>query len=91
MKLPLLFLLFAFGMMGMLAAQQTIFEDDFESYSPNDKVAQAASGFWDTWSGATGGAEDGTVSTDYAASGDHSMRINGTNDIVAPHCERATY
>ncbi len=62
---------------------QIIFQDDFESYSDGDRIAQAAANdFWDTWSGNTGGAEDGRITVAQAASGSNSMYISGTNDVL---------
>ncbi len=63
-------------------AQTVIFEDDFESYTAGDRVAQASAMGWDTWSGTVGGAEDGLVSTGQASSGVNSMFISGTNDVL---------
>jgi len=66
-------------------AQTTLFSDDFESFNAGDHVAQNdASGYWTTWSGATGGSEDGVVSADYnyTTSGANSMMISGSNDQI---------
>jgi hypothetical protein len=75
--LSLLVMLFAFGMQA-----QVIFQDDFESFTAGDRVAQASTANWDTWSGAVGGAEDGTISDAQAASGVNSLYISGTNDVL---------
>jgi hypothetical protein len=48
--------------------------DDFESYADGSTTGGQAA-WWTTWSGTLGGAEDGIVSTDYAASGNNSMLI----------------
>lgn len=49
--------------------------DDFETYTAGDPVSPGAS-WWSTWSGAEGGAEDGTVSIEQAYSGANSMLIS---------------
>ncbi len=60
-----------------------IFEDDFESYSPGDKLAEtAANDFWTTWSNDPGSAEDATISDNFAASGSNSALISTGNDVV---------
>jgi len=57
--------------------------DNFESYAVNSTTGPNAD-WWTTWSGTEGGAEDGIVSADQAASGLKSMLIaeGGTQDVV---------
>ena len=57
--------------------QTPLLEEDFESYSVGDYIG-ATSAYWTTWSGATGGDEDGQVSDEQANSGTQSLKIFGT-------------
>ena len=57
--------------------QTPLLEEDFESYSVGDYIGVASS-VWTTWSGATGGAEDGQVSDEQSNSGTQSLKIFGT-------------
>jgi hypothetical protein len=57
--------------------QTPLLEEDFESYSVGDYIGVASS-VWTTWSGATGGDEDGQVSDEQANSGTQSLKIFGT-------------
>ncbi|MCK5855935.1 MAG: T9SS type A sorting domain-containing protein [Bacteroidales bacterium] len=61
---------------------QVIIDEDFDSYTSGDKMAQSASAPWTTWSNAPGGAEDGTIMDKYAASGSNSLFIANGNDLV---------
>ncbi len=77
--LPVYFLLFI--TQGVFA-QTLLFSDDFENYTVGGGVA-AQNTDWDTWDGSAG--VDGTVSSDYASSGDNSVIIEGTGvDLVLP-------
>ena len=70
--------------------QATSFEifDDIEAYTDGGKIVEQALAqgldFWTCWSGdgGAGGAEDGTVTTEYAQSGANSVMCSGTNDFV---------
>jgi len=55
--------------------------DGFEGYASGSAIA--GQGIWRTWSGPAGTAEDASVSGARAATGDRSLKINGTSDIVA--------
>jgi len=56
--------------------------DNFDSYAVGSTTGTNAS-WWSTWSGTTGGAEDGIVSDDFAFSGSNSMLIaEGQNQDV---------
>ncbi|MDD3877926.1 MAG: T9SS type A sorting domain-containing protein [Bacteroidales bacterium] len=60
---------------------QTLYQDDFESYTVNQGIAQQST-TWDTWSSSPGTAEDPTVSDLYSLSGTNSVKVSGTNDGV---------
>ncbi len=59
-----------------------VFCDNIDTY-PIGALGPNAD-WWSTWSGTEGGAEDGLVSTDYAASGDNSALIpeGGVTDVI---------
>ena len=62
------------------------FEEDFESYSPGDLIAQTSND-WNTWSNPNGGADDDAEVTDFvSAGGSNSLYLNDDNsdDIVLP-------
>ncbi len=61
---------------------QTMYSDDFESYTVGNGIAQEEGNWWNTWSGAPGSAEDPTVSDAFAYQGTKSVKISGTNDGV---------
>ena len=61
---------------------QVIINENFDSYTSGDKMAQAASSPWTTWSNSPGGSEDGTISDKYASSGSNSLFISKDNDLV---------
>ena len=73
---------------GSAFGQDPLLEEDFESYQVGDYIG-ATSAYWTTWSGATGGAEDGQVSDEQANSGTQSLKIfgalaGGPMDIYLP-------
>ncbi len=57
--------------------------DNFDAYTSGDPLGPGASWFT-TWSGTEGGAEDGTISSDYAYSGANSALIpeGGSTDVI---------
>lgn len=57
--------------------------DNFETYLVGDPVSTGAS-WWSTWSGVSGGPDEGTVSDEQANSGANSMLISegGVNDML---------
>jgi hypothetical protein len=62
------------------------FEEDFESYSPGDLIAQSSND-WNSWSDPNGGADDDAEVTDFvSAGGSNSLYLNDDNsdDIVLP-------
>lgn len=62
---------------------QTIFTDNFDSYTSGNKVAQSCtSGIWTTWSNAPGGSEDADVSSTQSSSASNSAYIQNDNDLV---------
>lgn len=74
----------AMASMSLLANAQTVLVDeDFESYTSNQSLAQQST-LWETWSGSLGGADDAVVSTDAALSGTNSLLIYHDNDMILP-------
>lgn len=63
---------------------QQILYDDFESYEAGTKIAgQSETDNWTTWSGATGGAEDGLITEEVAFEESlNSLNITTNNDVV---------
>jgi hypothetical protein len=62
------------------------YEDDFESYTAGDLIAQS-SNVWEAWSGsAGGGADDASVSNAQASGGSNSLYLNNADgdDVVLP-------
>ena len=65
-----------------LQAQVTIFEDNFDAYTPGYGVV-ASNPLWSNWSNM--GNSDATVSSDYSSSPANSAFINGqATDLVLP-------
>lgn len=81
MKNLLFSIVFVF-VFGNVFSQTTLFENNFDSYSNGDKVAQVAGTPWTTWSNAPGGSEDGTVSNTQSVSPNNSINIITNNDLV---------
>ncbi len=61
-----------------LMAQTVIFEEDFDSYSDGQLLAQTAGLPWTTWSNTPGSAEDTPISSDQAYSGTLSAKFSGS-------------
>tara|TARA_B100000767_G_scaffold94602_1_gene90957 strand:- start:3483 stop:13592 length:10110 start_codon:yes stop_codon:yes gene_type:complete len=62
------------------------FEDDFESYTAGDSIAQT-SNVWEAWSGPDGGgADDAVISNAQASSGSNSLYLNNADgdDLILP-------
>lgn len=77
----LLVVVLLFATTGLMA--QTIYTDDFESYTTGQGVAdQDATDTWTTWSGTTGDVEDPLVTDAAAHAGTQAMVIEGSNDAV---------
>ena len=68
---------FALLVIGSAFGQTPIFEEDFETYAVGDYIGEMSTVFT-TWSGTTGGDEDGQVSDEQANSGTQSLKIFGT-------------
>lgn len=63
---------------GVVSAQTLLYEDDFESYTTGGYVAQQNPDWWITWSGGTGGGEDGIISETVSHSPVKSVLIDET-------------
>jgi hypothetical protein len=82
MKKLLLFSGMLFACVAM-QAQTIVFQENFDTYTAGDKIAVVNTNFT-TWSAAPGGSEDGTISTEQAASPSNSLKIVSANDVVFP-------
>ncbi|HPS70976.1 MAG TPA: T9SS type A sorting domain-containing protein [Bacteroidales bacterium] len=82
MKKLLLFSGMLFACVAM-QAQTIVFQENFDTYTAGDKIAVVNTNFT-TWSAAPGGSEDGTISTEQAASPSNSLKIVPGNDVVFP-------
>ena len=65
-----------------MQAQTVIFTDNFDSYTAGQRLCSQNNNDWTTWSNSPGSAEDAYISTEQAASGSNSLKINGSNDII---------
>lgn len=72
-----------------LQAQTIVFQENFDSYTPGDKIAVVNTSFT-TWSAAPGGSEDGTISNEQSASPSNSLKIVTGNDVVFPIADLTT-
>ena len=63
---------------GVVSAQTLLYEDDFESYTTGGYVAEQNPDWWMTWSGGTGGGEDGIISETFSHSPTKSVLIDET-------------
>ena len=59
-----------------------LFSDDFDAYTAGEKLACQNPDAWTTWSNAPCGTEDPVISTEQAFSGNNSVKVNGTVDLV---------
>ena len=64
---------------GSALAQTPLLEEDFESYDNGSYIGESSS-VWSTWSGTTGGDEDGIITDEFANSG-IVVEINIEKDI----------
>ncbi|MBR3492342.1 MAG: T9SS type A sorting domain-containing protein [Bacteroidales bacterium] len=66
--------------------EQELIGDSFEEYTVGNKIAAeavaAGHDWWTTWSNNPGGANDGTVSNDYASEGNNSGYFTNASDQV---------
>lgn len=76
----LAFVLAAFSLQAQ--NRDIVYEDDFESYTAGDYLAESIPDWWTTWTDNPGSAEDAVISSDEAASGVNSVYVSGTNDMV---------
>jgi hypothetical protein len=60
---------------GLASNGQLIYVENFEAYAAGSPMASVAPLYWDTWSGAPGGPEDGVVDDSLAHSGSKSLKI----------------
>ena len=65
-----------------LNAQTTLFEDNFDTYTVGQPLAQEAGDPWTTWSETPGGGEDPLISDTYANSPSNSINVIAGNDAV---------
>jgi len=77
MKKQLLFLL-AGSFSGIVSGQVVVIDQNFDSFTAGDLVAQTAGLPWSTWSSAPGGTEDTPISDEQASSGSLSAKLSGT-------------
>jgi hypothetical protein len=61
---------------------QSLYFDDFESYTVGGFIAVQNPTWWTTWSGTPGSAEDGVISNEQAQSGSQSVKVQGTTDLL---------
>ncbi|MBM3419230.1 MAG: Omp28-related outer membrane protein, partial [Bacteroidetes bacterium] len=76
-------LLIIFGMFVSTMSFSQLFSDDFESYAPGSYIGPQSTS-WTTWSGAEGGAEDVTITTNQASSGTNSTYFSSTSANGGP-------
>ena len=81
MKKVLLLFSLAFSF-AMLQAQTVVYSDNFDSYTAGQQLCSQNNTNWTTWSNTPGSAEDAYISTEQANSGNNSLKITGTNDII---------
>jgi hypothetical protein len=63
-------------------AQDTIRIENFENYEAGAALSAQASAEWFTWNNGPATSEDPMVSDIIASSGNQSLMISGTNDVV---------
>jgi hypothetical protein len=90
MKRSLLLIIAIF--LGISSFSQTVlFEDNFDALTAGQKfVLQADQNWWDTWSNAPGGTEDGVVSDAQSNSPSNSIFTSINNDIILKLGDRAS-
>jgi len=69
-------------MFAVLTMQAQIFEDNFDSYSSGQQLAQQAGLPWTTWSASPGSGEDPFVSDEQSETAPNSVKIVAGNDNV---------
>lgn len=83
MKKFVLITLLLTAVMAFATAQTVVFSDNFDSYTAGVHLAQSNPA-WTTWYNAPGTAEDGTITTEQAASAPNSLLVRGSVDQVFP-------
>lgn len=73
-KITLFIIALFFGM--AVNAQTLLYEDNMESYTVNGFIAAQNTTWWSTWSGATGGNEDGQILETFANSPTKSVSVD---------------
>ncbi len=66
----------------VVAVSSGIYSTDFEDFTAGLMVACQDPVNWTTWSNAPCGAEDASISADFAHSGVNSVKDNGSNDLI---------
>lgn len=62
---------------GALSAQVIVLNENFDSYTSGDMVAQTAGAPWNTWGQTPGGADDAPLSDEQAYSAPLSIKVTG--------------
>ena len=81
MKKILSFTIVLFAFVTMQAQNQTVYSDNFDSYTAGQSLYSQNSTNWTTWSGGTE-AESGTIVSDIANSTPNSLKITTNNDMI---------
>lgn len=80
--ITLLAFVLAYSSVSAQTTRGMVYEDDFESYTVGDYIAEANPEFWTTWSGLPGSTEDAQISDEEAVSGTQSVKVDGTTDLL---------
>lgn len=62
--------------------REIVYEDDFDSYTVGDHLAETIPDWWSTWGNDPGSAEDAVFSDEEALSSPNSVMVSGTNDNI---------
>ncbi len=76
------YLLFSFLLFAAITMQAQIFEENFDSFTAGEKLAQQAGLPWTTWSQTPGSAEDPYVSDAQSLTAPNSVNIGVGNDNI---------
>jgi hypothetical protein len=66
----------------MLQAQTVLFSDNFDSYTAGQQLCTQNNTDWVTWTNIPGSTEDAYITTEQAASGSNSLKIEGSSDLI---------
>lgn len=72
-----------FAITSFVTAQTVVFSDNFDSYPAGSRLSQVNSA-WETWSGTSGGNDDGIISNTQAYSAPNSLYIEQDIDQLYP-------